>query len=122
MHGKHPSYNYYEMNGEVYIYIEYHDDDDQVKKKNFFYSFFFSSAKMNIDSGRRIENIIIPVLYVLKIANFSSAMIARHVFPNFITFPCDKRWIIIGETWYDQTIHNKKNKKKMSLSIHGLHS
>jgi hypothetical protein len=43
------------MNGEVYIYIEYHDDDDQVKKKNFFYSFFFSSAKMNIDSGRRIE-------------------------------------------------------------------
>jgi hypothetical protein len=39
-------------------------------------------------------------------------MIARHVFPNFITFPCDKRWIIIGETWYDQTIHNKKKKKK----------
>jgi hypothetical protein len=80
------------MNGEVYIYIEYHDDDDiSGKKKEFLLQFFFSSAKMNIDSGRRIENIIIPVLYVLKIANFSSAMIARHVFPNFITFPCDKR-------------------------------
>jgi hypothetical protein len=44
------------MNGEVYIYIEYHDDDDiSGKKKEFLLQFFFSSAKLNIDSGRRIE-------------------------------------------------------------------
>jgi hypothetical protein len=113
LHGKHPSYNYYEMNGEVYIYIEYHDDDDiSGKKKEFLLQFFFQVQKWISILVEELRNIIIPVLYVLKIANFSSAMIARHIFPNFITFPCDKRWIIIGETWYDQTIHNEKKCKQ----------